>query len=234
MKPVFPSPLTNAPPAKPPRPRAGPLARAFTLIEVLVAMAMLGALLVALNVFIFSMAEVWTDSRDERLFGQHARAVSLHVEELLRSAATGPAGGGLSIKEVRQESGGEQPELAFTLAEGSRLLNWPGSPVPDVEMSIAVDQRGNKGLVLHWRSLLETRRADEAPRATVVSPFVVSTGWDYYDESFRRWETLEDPKREPDGTYLLPKRLRLRFAHGELTQERVIRVPARVEGATDY
>ncbi|TAG32544.1 MAG: prepilin-type N-terminal cleavage/methylation domain-containing protein [Verrucomicrobia bacterium] len=216
------------------RSHRGRLALAFTLIEVLVAMAMMGALLIALNVFVFSMAEVWTDSRDERLFGQHARAVSLHVEDLLRSAAVGPAGRGLSIKEVRQESGGEAPELAFTLAEGSRLINWPGAPAPDVEMSLAVDRRQGGGLVLHSQSLLEIRRADEPPRATVVSPFVVSTAWDYYDESFRRWETVDEPKRDPEGTYVLPQRLRLRFAHGELTQERIIRVPSRAEGATNY
>jgi prepilin-type N-terminal cleavage/methylation domain-containing protein len=216
-----------------PRARAS-ARRAFTLLEVLLALSLLGSLLVALNVFIFSMAEVWGQGRDERLFAQHARAVAVHVEELLRSAAVGPAGGGLSIKEVKQENGGEAPELAFTLAEGSRLLSWPSSPAPDVEMSLAVDARDGKGLILHWQSVLETRRAQEPPRVTVVSPFVVSAGWDYYDESFRRWETLEEPKREPDGTYVMPRRLRLRFAHGKMKLERVLRVPVRGEGATDY
>ena len=180
------------------------------------------------------MAEIWGQGRDERLFAQHARAVTVPVEDMLRSAARGPDGSGLAVKEVRQPLGGEAPELAFTLAEGSRLLVWPGAALPDVEMSLAVDTRDGGGLVLHWQSLLETRRADEPPRVTQVSPFVVSMGWDYYDESFRRWETLEEPKREPDGTYVLPKRLRLRFAHGKFTQERVLRVPARVEGATPY
>lgn len=208
--------------------------RAFTLLEVLLALSLLGSLLVALNVFIFSMAEIWGQGRDERLFAQHARAVTVHVDELLRAAARGPDGSGLAIKEVKQANGGEQPELAFTLAEGSRLLVWPSAPVPDVEMSLAVDGREGKGLILHWQSVLETRRSDEAPRATPISPFVVSIGWDYYDESFRRWETLEEPKREADGTYLMPKRLRLRFAHGKFTAERVLRVPVRGEGATNY
>ena len=208
--------------------------RAFSLIEVLLALSLLGTLLVALNMFVFSMAEVWGKGRDERLFTQHARAVAIHVEELLRSAATGPAGSGLSIKEVRQEMGGEEPELAFTLAEGSRLLTWPGDALPDVDLSLAVDSRGERGLILHWQSLLEMRREDEAPRTTVVSPFVKSIGWDYYDETFKRWETLEEPKREVDGTYLVPKRLRLRFQLGKLSAERILRVPVRGEGATNY
>jgi prepilin-type N-terminal cleavage/methylation domain-containing protein len=205
--------------------------RAFTLIEVLLALALLGSLLIALNMFVFSMAEVWGKGREERLFAQHARAVSLHVEDLLRSAALGPAGEGLEVKEVKQEYGSETPGLAFTLAEGSRLITWPETPLPDVEMSLGVDEREG-GLRLHWQSLLEMNRENEAPRSVAVSPFVVSMGWDYYDESFRRWETLETPKRETDGTYPLPRRLRLRFAHGDLKLERVLRVPARGEGAT--
>jgi len=221
------------PPRSRPRLRSRP-ARAFTLVEVLLALALLGSLLVALNVFVFSMAEVWGRGRDERLFGQHCRAVAAHVEELLRSAVLGPGGDGLAIKDVKQESGGEEPELCFNLAEGGRLLSWPGAAVPDVELSLAVDARGGKGLILHWQSVLELRRDQEAPRVAVISPFVASLGWDYYDESFKRWETLEEPKKEPDGTYVLPRRLRLRFAHNKLSAERVLRVPARAEGATDY
>lgn len=210
--------------------RRAPRAPAFTLLEVLLAIALLGSLLVALNVFVFSMAEVWGKGRDERLFAQHARAVAVHVEELLRRAALSPEGSGLEIKEVKLETGGDAPELAFTLAEGSRLIAWPDRPLPDVEMSIGIAER--EGLRLHWQSRLEMNRENEAPHSVIVSPFVVSIGWDYYDENFRRWETLETPKREVDGTYPLPRRMRLRFSNGKLSLERVLRVPAAREGAT--
>lgn len=203
---------------------------AFTLLEVILAIALLGSLLVALNIFVFSMAEVWGKGREERLFAQHARAVAVHVEELLRQAALSPEGGGLEVKEVKIETGGEAPELAFILAEGSRLITWPEAPLPDVEMSLGVAER--EGLRLHWQSRLEINRDDEAPRSVIVTPFVTSIGWDYYDENFRRWETLEAPKREVDGTYSLPRRIRLRFVHGKLSLERVLRVPAAKEGAT--
>lgn len=204
--------------------------RAFTLLEILLAIALLGTLLVSLNMFVFSMAEVWGRGRDERLFAQHARAVTVHVEDLLRSAALGPEGGGLEVKEVRLERGGEAVELAFTLAQGSRLISWPDSALPDVEMSLGVSD--GEGLRLHWQSRLEINRDTDGPRSMIITPFVVSLAWDYYDESFRRWETLDQPKREVDGSYPLPRRLRLRFAHGNLQLERVLRVPAASEGAT--
>ncbi len=204
--------------------------RAFTLIEVLLALSLLAGLLVALNVFVFSMAEVWGAGRDERLFAQHARAVSIHVEEMLRSAALSPAGTGLAMEEVRDDRGSTQVELAFTLAEGSRLLEWPDKPLPDVALSLGLEERA--GLRLHWRSRLEQVETLDAPRRLILSPFVTSLSWEYYDENFRRWETLEEPKRETDGTYPLPVRLKLGFTHGKLALTRIIDIPTAGEGAT--
>ncbi len=204
--------------------------KGFTLLEVLLALALLGSLLVALNVFVFSMAEAWGKGRNERLFAQHARAVTTHIEELLEAASIGATADGLAVREVKQDSGGNEPKLVFTLPEGSRLLAWPEAPLPDVELSLCVGQRG--GLELGWQSRLEVNRDQEAPRVTVISPFVVSLGWEYYDTSFKRWELLEEPKRESDGTYSLPQRLRVRFAHGKLSLERTVQIPVHGEGAT--
>lgn len=204
--------------------------RGFTLLEVLLALALLGSLLVALNVFVFSMADAWGRGRDERLFAQHARAVANHVENLLDAAANETGDDAPAVREVRQEGGGEAPRLVFTLPEGSRLLNWPDKPLPDVELSLAVGSRG--GLELGWQSRLEVNRDQETPRSTVLSPFVTSLGWEYYDADFKRWELADEPKREPSGAYVLPQRLRIRFAHGKLSQERTIIIPSAIEGAT--
>lgn len=209
--------------------------RAFTLLEMLLALTLMGTLLVALNVFVFSMAEVWGKGRDERLFLQHVRAVTGHVEQTLRAAALGPAGNGLEVKEITAQLGVGAPELSFVLAEGGRLIDgaWPETPLPDVEFSLGVDPF-SPGLNLRWQSRLETRRADEAPRVTVVSPFVTGLAWDYYDDSFKRWETVDQPKREPDGTYPLPNRMRLKFELGAFKAERLITLPVRGEGASNF
>lgn len=214
-----------------PGPRRSFRARAgFTLLEVLLALALLGSLLVALNVFVFSMADAWGRGRDERLFAQHARAVASHVESLLEAAATETGDDAPAVREVKQEGGGEGPRLVFTLPEGSRLLSWPDKPLPDVELSLALGSRG--GLELGWQSRLELNRDQETPRTTVLSPFVTSLAWEYYDTNFKRWEILDEPKREPSGAYLLPQRLRIRFSHGKLNLERMIVLPAAMEGAT--
>ena len=204
--------------------------RGFTLLEVLLALALLGSLLVALNVFVFSMAEAWGKGRDERLFAQHARAVTAYVETLLDNAAQGATTDAPAIREVKQDSGGEAPRIVFTMPEGSRLLKWPEAALPDVELSLGVGSRG--GLELGWQSRLELRRDQEAPRVTELSPFVASMGWEYFDDDFKRWEILEEPKRDPAGAYLAPQRIHLRFAHGKQSLERIVTLPSQGEGAT--
>ncbi|MFM8549274.1 MAG: prepilin-type N-terminal cleavage/methylation domain-containing protein, partial [Verrucomicrobiota bacterium] len=64
--------------------------RGFTLLEMLIAMALLGALMVALNTFHVSMGELWGSGRDQRLFDQHARAATGLVRQAFEQATLGP------------------------------------------------------------------------------------------------------------------------------------------------
>ena len=66
-----------------------PAGRAFTLLEVLLALALVALLLVAMNTFVFSMGELWGRGTDVRLFDLHVRAVSRYLEHELRAAALG-------------------------------------------------------------------------------------------------------------------------------------------------
>ena len=48
----------------------------FTLLEILLSLALVALMLVALNTFVFSMGELWGKNTDIRLFEQHVRAVT--------------------------------------------------------------------------------------------------------------------------------------------------------------
>ena len=54
--------------------------RGFTLIEVVLAMALVALILVGLNLFVFSMGELWGKNTDVRLFDQHVRAVTRFLQ----------------------------------------------------------------------------------------------------------------------------------------------------------
>jgi prepilin-type N-terminal cleavage/methylation domain-containing protein len=210
--------------------------RGFTLIETMIALALTGLLMVALNTFIFSMGELWGRNTDLRLFDRHVRAVTRFLEGELRAAAYPPAGNGeeapFIVKEIRTQSGVTETLLTFGLFEGSRIFTWPGQPLPEVVCSLSA--REGVGLLFLWHSRLEKEFADQSPRETVVSPLVSALSYDYYDESFKNWKNELQPRRDAQGEYEAPQRLRVKFTYKTRSQEVFIVVPSVTQGAPAF
>lgn len=210
--------------------------RAFTLLEVLLAMALAALVLVGMNTFIFSMGELWGRGGDVRLFDRHVRSMSRFLEAELRRAALPPAVGAKDVaigpREVRAQNGLRDDLLTFVLPEGSRLLTWPERPLPDVVCSLT--WRQGEGLLLLWHSVWEERFESDAPRETVISPLVTGLAYDYYDPEFKRWETVQMLRKGATGEVEVPQRLRLTFAYGSQTRESLIAVPRVGEGLPPF
>jgi prepilin-type N-terminal cleavage/methylation domain-containing protein len=204
----------------------------FTLLEILLALALVGLLLVSLNTFIFSMGELWGRNTDVRLFEQHARAVTRFLEHELRSAALPPAARAnstpISPQEVKPQDGLMENMLTFELPAGSRLFRWPDRPLPEVVCSFQV--RAGQGLVLLWHSRLEKNFDTDAPREIVVTPLVSALAYDYFDADTSRWSTETTLKPDAQGKPLTPQRLRLTFGYGKMKSETVIALPTPGEG----
>lgn len=201
--------------------------RAFTLVELILAIALMAMLLVALLTFVFSMGEIWGFGREQRLFEQHANAVTRHVDSLLRRGAL-PVGASLeaepySIREVRTEHAGTRTLLTFRLPEGDRILEWPGAPLPEVQCSLATE--AGEGLVVYWQSRLETDRDTPGPRRTVVSPLVTHLTYLYHDAASGRWDARPDLLRGSTGRWRVPDRLQLTFTYGRARLERTLTLP---------
>lgn len=204
---------------------------AFTLIELLLSLALVAMLLVALNQFVFSMGELWGQGGDQRLFDRHVRNATRFLEQTLQAAALPPAAAGtlsIAIQEVRPPAGSVENLLTFELPAGSRLLAWPEEPLPDVVCSLGMTQR--EGLMLYWHSRHEKHYADEPPRATVISPLVTALSYDYYNPDFRTWQNQRMPQRGTEGQWLAPTRLRLTFTYDRMTRETVVMLPTTSEG----
>jgi prepilin-type N-terminal cleavage/methylation domain-containing protein len=205
------------------RARAG----GFTLLEVLLALALVGLLLVALNTFIFSMGELWGQRADLRLFDQHVRAVTRFLNHELRAAALPPAARAnstpIALQEIRPQNGMMEKMLTFELPAGSRLFQWPDQPLPEVVCSFQV--RPNEGLILLWHSRLEKNFETEAPRETIVTPLATGLAYDYFDEDVNRWTTETILKTDSQGQPVTPHRLRFKFTYGRLSKETVVTLP---------
>ena len=210
--------------------------RAFTLLEILLALSLVGLVLVSMNTFVFSMGELWGNNGDLRLFDQHARAVTRFLENELRAAAFPPAArqgaDAISAQEVRAQGGVTENLLTFELPEGSRLLTWPVRPLPEVVCSLQVRER--EGLLLLWHSRLEKRFADDAPRETVITPLVTSMTFDYYDPAFKNWKNEPQLRRDSENRLTTPQRLRLKFVYGKLERENVIALPSTPQALPNF
>lgn len=201
-------------------------ARAFSLVEVLLATALLGALLLALNFFVFSMAEIWGAGAERRLFEQHVRAVTREVEGLFRRTALPPPAGEtpVFVREIRLDDGRRVSPLAFELPAGYARLPWPERPLPDVVLSL-VHQEG-RGFLLYWQSRLEERFDEAAPRPFVLSPFGAGLAYEYREADGAYWRAYDQLQRLPSGAWSVPARLRLRFKHGAFSAETTVALPA--------
>lgn len=216
--------------------RTRPRRAGFTLLEILLSLALVALLLIAMNTFVFSMGELWGRRSEPRLFDQHVRAVTRFLEAELRSAALPPAAAPnsapIALQEVRPQNGMMENMLTFELPAGSRLFNWPERPLPEVVCSFQA--RPNEGLVLLWHSRLEKNFETDPPRETVVTPLVTSLRYDYYDADSNRWSTETALKMDPQGKPMTPQRLRLAFAYNKMTRESVITLPSPTEGLPTF
>jgi len=209
---------------------------ALTLLEILLALSLVGLVLVAMNTFVFSMGELWGRNTDLRLFDQHVRAVTRFLEHELQAAALPPAATAgstpIAPQEIRPQNGASDNLLTFELLNGSRLLNWPERPLPEVVCSLQV--RDREGLRLLWHSRLEKKFNDDPPRETVISPLVTALSYDYYDSNFKNWKNETQLRRDAQNAVLTPQRLRLKFAYGKLTRETIITLPVPTETPPNF
>lgn len=207
----------------------------FTLLEVMLAVALGGFIMVGISTFIFSMAELWGQGSDERLFEKHALGVSRFLENGFQTASLryGAAEeGSQSLFWMNWEGDDSQKEsyLSFELDKSPGALIWPDAALPHVVCSLKFE--ADEGLFLLWRSRLEETFADDPPRKTLISPFVKEIKYHYIDyaEDNPKWEIETTPKQEADGTYLMPERIEIIFRFKGEEVKRQLILPKILEG----
>ncbi len=206
--------------------------RAFTLVEVMLSMALVALVLVGLNTFIFSMGELWGKGTDIRLFDQHVRAVTRYLQKEMVRASLPPTAAvnakPVGVQPVTPAGGSQENLITFMQLSGGRILRWPDDPLPEVTCSLEV--RRDQGIYMLWHSDLENHFNDEPPRETLISPFVTALAYDYFDTDFNKWTTETALRTDSGGNPLAPQRLRLTFTYNGLKREALVSLPGTPSG----
>ena len=211
--------------------------RGFTLVEVMLSLALLAGLMTGMSQLIFSLAEVWTKNQAQFVFARHVRAVTHHLDDLLRTSvgtahASGVTESGPSVREVSLPGGGTADLLTFDLPGGDRVLGWSAEPLP--EASCALVWIKDEGLVLYWRSRLEADFEEAASRKVVLSPLVTAFSYEYFDTETKQWSEHEMLRKDGQGRWPVPRRLRLQFSRDGRAVEEYIIVPRPGQGVPAY
>ena len=215
---------------------AASAARAFTLLEIILSLAIVGLLLVGMNTFIFSMGELWGRNTDVRLFNQHVNAVTRFIAQQLQTATLPPAARQSAVPinpvQITPLNGPADTMMTFELPNGSRILNWPDRPLPEVVCSLQV--RPHEGLYLLWHSRLEMTFDRDPPRETLLTPLVTALTYDYYDVGLKRWTTQTNLLNGPTGNPTTPDRLRFTFTYGKFVRQTTVPVPQALQGLPNF
>ena len=202
----------------------------FTLLEIMFAVFMGAALLVAATTFVFSLGELWGKGANVWLFQKHVRGVSRFLEQSFQTSSWKLSDGEVESVVYWSNRGGREYEneelLTFELEKSPGVLVWPEDPLPYVVCSLELDNE--EGLYLLWRSRLEEDFGEEEPRKTLISPFVKGIKYFYIDpeDEDAEWEIEEDPVKETDGTFTLPQRIEIIFEYEGQEEKRQIPLPS--------
>jgi len=216
----------------------------FSLVEVLLALAIGGLILTAATSLLVTISQAWANRPATRdAFDAHVNGVANFLTAMLEEATLrdglNSQKKAITLDRAPGFSESDDPLVRFYLREAPPLFFWPepGSVASRVHVFLQVDERD--GLRLLWYSDLQDLEKnakgirepedDDELFCTVVSPFCTEVFYCYYgdeddtDNDLKRWEIVDELDEDIDsGDFRLPAFAKLVFKWDEENLERVV------------
>lgn len=196
-------------------------AQGFTLIEMLVTLAIIGTFMTLLSFHLVALSNLWINRSDDDFFEQHVDGVTLFLNNALEASegASGSDGEQATAPVEWARPPGwsdmDDPLLYFQQAEAPALFVREGQSLPAIQAYLHFDD--NEGLSILWFSALDAEDIERVNdlRRSPVSSYVTRMDYAYYELEDDEWEITEDPMEDDGGAFRLPDFIRLTFTHPE-------------------
>lgn len=222
-------PTTNAD-----RPHKG-----FTLIEVLVAVALAGTLMMAATWWLVALMQAWGTRNSTHDFSQHCEGVRYFLSTLASEANPPTSSASITSRVTWETMPGDDelatPTLTFRINKLPALLSTGRDATPEtiVHLIFAKDE----GVSLGWHAAnLTPEEADsnDSVKRIAVSPYVSMLEYGYYrrDKDPGEWEINAEPNVENER-YIVPDLLIFTFTDPSTQEKRFVSVflPIQAENA---
>lgn len=213
--------------------------RGFTIVEVLVVVAILGMLLSVMAFHTYALSHSWAKRNQGRFLPTHADGVAFFLRELLADSAAQsdrqPLKAPEGVEELPKEnltyglpphwSGSErEPLLSIYIYQPGPLLRVEENASSEIQAYLWYDENREQ-LSLIWFGLFQPEvRTIRDLRHTVISEHVKLVEYLYYDDETEEWEVETEPLEE-GGTFQPPAFLRLTFAYDGQEAVRYVPLP---------
>lgn len=180
--------------------------RAFTLVETLLAFALLAGLLAAAVTMLFQVVSLWATQSDDAMLDQHVDGVDRFVRRLLAESGVRHI-----VLPTPEQVERERAVLALTDADGD--LPWI-APLATaggrLECRLAAD--AERRLWLCWNTAGELASGAVESHRTLLSEWVTFAGLYRLDKYGREWTLVVPGETMPHGAGAMYA-LRLEFEH---------------------
>ena len=202
--------------------------RAFTLLEIVLSLAITTLLLTGATFFLFSLSNIWLKAETEPSLDQHYFGVTRFLQYVMTQAKTtdsgssGSSGGSyanISWGYPPNESTAGDPLIQFSLAEPLPLFVWDEGPLPDLTCWLLLEE--DEGLYIVWKPAKESKEYNFDIYRTLISRLVTKISYLYYDDSSETWEEDDSPPSETSVSGTLKA---VNFTFNLDSQERVFQV----------
>jgi len=216
----------------------------FTMIEVLLALAIASLVLLAGTSLLIALSRAWVERPAARqAFDAHVNGVARFLTSTLSKAVPSAlASDELAIRmEIPVGDPYDEERITFSLQEAPPILHWPREATAGVTCHLNFEE--GVGLSLLWFSnLQEMKKSDEGKTVldeeddlmkTFLSPIVTRMTYCYYGEQddppdYEDKEWFEEDELREDNSInsdklLLPAFIKLYFEHEDA--EKVVSIP---------